>query len=96
MSCKYGYTNGDYYIGEIKTEETHYEIGTNNDVLFLSEETLILPTVDCLIRINDDDFWQVIHGDDYFVSHRRILKIHFKKLHEEGTIEIWSEGDITQ
>lgn len=96
MSNKHGYTNGDYYYGVIKDEETLYIIGTSNDVKFIAEETLILSTVDCWIKINDDDFWQKIHADDYFESHRRVLKLSFKKDSEDGTIEIWAEGDVRQ
>lgn len=96
MSNRYGFTNGDYYIGQIKDEETCYVIGTNNNVLFIAEETLILPTVDCWIKINDDEVWQKIHGEDYFEYHRRVLKVSFRKASKDGYIEIWAEGTAKQ
>lgn len=91
---KKGYLMGDYHTAPIETESMCYEIGTNGGTRFVSEETLILASVDCWIKINADKFWQPIYiDDDYFISHRKVTTICFKKKNGDGTIEIWAEGD---
>ena len=87
------------YSGKINftTEESSYEVGTSIAHLFTSEETTLLATVDCMVKFNNEVFWQKIYGNDYFVFKSRIDKITFKGESLGGTLEIWAEGnEITE
>lgn len=91
------FTLSDYAKKNVKETEEGYQIGTNRNKLFYSDETLILSTVDCYIKLNDDDFWQFIHANDYFTSHIRVFQIYFKRASEiDGEIEIWAEGNLAK
>ena len=90
-----GYLRSDYYISVLKDESTCYNIGTGSGTPFVSEETLVLVDADCLVKLNDDKFWQPIYAaNDYFIFHRKITTICFKKNNGDGKIEIWAEGNI--
>ena len=90
-----GYLRSDYHSAVLENESTCYNIGKNSGTLFVSEETLVLVSANCLIKLNNDTFWQPIYTDnDYFVFHRKITTICFKKNDGDGNIEIWAEGNI--
>lgn len=89
------YLYSDHTKVDFTTEESSYLIGTELGISFASEELCLLSTVDCLIKINDENFWQPIYANDYFTFKRKINKITFKGESENGTLEIWAEGGET-
>jgi len=86
-------TKNDYHKDAINDEEKTYIIGTDSGTPFIGDETVILTTVECLVRFNDDSLWQLIHRGDYFYFSRRLVQFSFKRAGlVNGEIEIWSEG----
>lgn len=86
-------TRSDYHKNTVTDEEQTYIIGTDSGKPFIGDETIILATVECSVRFNDDSLWQLIHRDDYFIFSRRLVQLSFKRAGLiDGEIEVWSEG----
>lgn len=90
-----GFIYNDYTAISFTNTETNYWIGTDAGDEFMSESTLLHASEDCLVRFNGAAAVQhFIPRDVYFNYTNKIVRIFVVRDTVNGTLRVWSEGNI--